>query len=99
VIAVATALFGGLNSLLSRSLQSANKAWVDLASNAIWALAVLAGGCLLIPNHKGTGLVIAQGIAALVLGVWQAIVVHRLLFETNTRAAGTPMDLAVLADQ
>jgi len=99
VIAVATALFGGLNSLLSRSLQSANKAWVDLASNAIWALAVLAGGCLLIPNHKGTGLVIAQGIAALVLGVWQAIVVHRLLFETNTRAAGSPMDLAVLADQ
>jgi O-antigen/teichoic acid export membrane protein len=69
------------NNLLSRAMQSAGKAWIDLASNGLWALVVAAGSWPLIHYYKGLGLVTVHTFAAVGLLIWQWFVVRRLLAE------------------
>ncbi len=71
-------LFISINNLLSRAMQSAGRAWIDLASNAVWAATVFAGSCLLVPRQRGLGSVAAHTIAALALALWQLLIIGRL---------------------
>jgi O-antigen/teichoic acid export membrane protein len=71
-----------INTLLSRAMQSAGRAWIDLSSNGIWAGIVVLGSCWLIPACKGSGAVAAHVIAAIALVFWQWFVVRRM-FKNN----------------
>jgi O-antigen/teichoic acid export membrane protein len=90
---IAGSLFIGLNSLMSRSMQSANRAWLDLASNGIWAIAVIVGSWTLVWRYQGMGLVVAHGVAALVLGVWQCFTVKKLLLEAKESGTSQILEL------
>jgi O-antigen/teichoic acid export membrane protein len=83
-VSMIAGVFIAVNNLLSRAMQSAGRAWTDLTSNALWAASVLAGSCLLVHAHKGLGLVIAHGTAALALAIWQWFLVRRLLLKAGT---------------
>jgi len=67
-----------INNLLSRAMQSAGRAWIDLSSNGIWAAIVVLGSCVLIPPYKGSGAVAAHVIAAFALVFWQSFLVRRI---------------------
>src|SRR5208283_791091 len=53
VLAMIAGVFMAINSLFSRAMQSAGKAWIDLASNGLWALVIFAGSWPLIHLYKG----------------------------------------------
>ncbi|MGC9944338.1 MAG: oligosaccharide flippase family protein [Verrucomicrobiota bacterium] len=72
-------VFVALNNLFSRATQSAGRAWIDFTSNGLWAFVIVAGSWPLVHYFKGLGLVAAQAIAAVMLLVWQWVVVRRLL--------------------
>jgi O-antigen/teichoic acid export membrane protein len=71
--------FIAVNHLLSRAMQSAGQAWLDLAANGLWAVAVLTGSWLLVRDYRALGLVAAHALAALALALWQWLIAHRLL--------------------
>lgn len=79
ILTMICGLFITLNNLLSRAMQSAGRAWIDLTSNALWALVIVAGSWPLVHFHKGFGLVAAHTLAAIALMIWQWLVVRRLL--------------------
>lgn len=68
-----------INNLLSRTMQSAGRAWIDLSSYLLWAVVIVAGSVLFIPHHKGLGLVATNTFAALLLAGWQWLITSRLL--------------------
>lgn len=86
ILAMSCGLFIAINNLFSRALQSAGKAWLDLASNGLWTVLILAGSWPLIHFYKGLGLVLAHILAAIALVIWQWLVVHRLLATTTAVA-------------
>jgi O-antigen/teichoic acid export membrane protein len=86
ILTMICGLFIAFNNLFSRAMQSAGKAWIDLTSNGVWALMVVAGSWLLVHRYKGLGLVMAHTVAAITLMVWQWLVVRRFL---KDRGAGT----------
>ncbi len=79
IVTMISGLFIAFNNLFSRAMQSAGKAWVDLTSNGLWAVAVLAGSWPLVFYYKGLGLVSAHTLAAVVLMIWQWVMVRKLL--------------------
>lgn len=79
IVSIICAIVTTINNLLSRAMQSAGRAWIDLTSYGIWAVIIVLGSCLLVPAHKGIGLVSTQVAAAVVLLIWQWLVVSRLL--------------------
>jgi O-antigen/teichoic acid export membrane protein len=79
IVTMISGLFIAFNNLFSRAMQSAGKAWVDLTSNGLWALVVVAGSWPLVHCSKGLGLVVAHAVAAVALMIWQWVVVRRLL--------------------
>jgi O-antigen/teichoic acid export membrane protein len=87
VLTMICGLFITLNNLFSRAMQSAGKAWIDLASNGLWALVVLAGCWPLVHSYQGLGLVGAHTLAALALLIWQWLFVRRLLQNACQRTA------------
>jgi O-antigen/teichoic acid export membrane protein len=79
VVSMTCAVVTAINNLLSRTMQSAGRAWIDLTSNGLWALMIILGSVLLIHAYKGIGLVSTQVFAAVVQVFWQWLVVSRLL--------------------
>lgn len=79
VLTMIAGVFIAINNLFSRAMQSAGRAWIDLTSNGLWAMVVLAGSWPLIHFYKGLGLVIIHTVAALALVLWQWIIISRLL--------------------
>jgi len=79
ILTMILGLFVAFNNLFSRAMQSAGRAWIDLTSNALWALVILAGSWPLVHFYKGFGLVGAHTLAAIALMIWQWLVVRRLL--------------------
>ncbi len=79
IVTMTCGLFLALNSLFSRAMQSAGRAWIDLSSNGLWALVVLGASWPLVHFYKGLGLVTAHTLAAVALMAWQWLVVRRLL--------------------
>jgi O-antigen/teichoic acid export membrane protein len=77
-------VFLALNNLLSRTLQSTGKAWWDLASNGLWAAAVLSLSWWFVPQHRGNGLIAAHTLAAVALLAWQLVLVQYLLRRATT---------------
>jgi O-antigen/teichoic acid export membrane protein len=78
IVSMLASVFIAINNLLSRTMQSAGRAWIDLTSNGLWALAVVAGSWPLIHYYKGLGNVTAHAIAAVVLIFWQWLIVLRV---------------------
>lgn len=79
VLTLATTAIAATNNLLSRSMQSAGRAWLDLGFSGIWAVALVLASFWLIPRHGAMGVAIAQAFAAVVLGLWQWHVLRRIL--------------------
>ncbi len=68
-----------INELLSRTMQSAGRAWTVLTSNGFWALLMVLGSIWLIPPYKGLGVVVTQTAAGVGLLIWQWVVVRKVL--------------------
>ena len=83
VLTMLASVFVAINNLFSRAMQSAGRAWIDLTSNGLWALVVLAGSWPLIHFYKGLGLVAIHTFAALALVLWQWLIISRLLTRGN----------------
>jgi O-antigen/teichoic acid export membrane protein len=79
VLTLATTAIAATNNLLSKSMQSAGRAWLDLGFSGIWAVALVVASFWLIPRHGAMGVAIAQAFAAGVLGLWQWQVLRRIL--------------------
>lgn len=79
VLTLLTTALAAVNNLLSRSMQAAGRAWLDLGFSAIWAAALVVASMLLIPRHGAMGVAIAQAFAAGILGAWQWQVLRRVL--------------------
>jgi O-antigen/teichoic acid export membrane protein len=80
-VLVITLLSTGLtavNNLLSKSLQSAGRAWTDCFFSAIWATALVLASLVSIPPWAAMGVVFSQAVAALVLAICQWQTVRRL---------------------
>ena len=83
--------FTALNNLFSRAMQSAGKAWVDLTSNGLWALVIVAGSWPLVHHYQGLGLVAVHTLAALALIIWQWAIIRRFLrLASQTAVPPTP---------
>jgi O-antigen/teichoic acid export membrane protein len=72
-----------INNPLSKSMQSAGKAWLDLAFSGLWAVVLLSSCALLVPRDLALGIAIAQFLAAAVLAGWQWWFVRRTLAESS----------------
>jgi O-antigen/teichoic acid export membrane protein len=92
VLTLATTSVAAINNLLSRSMQSAGRAWLDLGFSAVWAMALVGASVLLIPGHGAVGVAIAQALAAGVLGVWQWRVLRRVLGFKSTAGSCAPCE-------
>jgi O-antigen/teichoic acid export membrane protein len=84
-ITMLAGVFISVNNLLSRSMQSAGRAWTDLTSNFMWAASVLVASWFLVHSYKGLGLVVAHTLAALALMAWQWFLVRRLLMTASAQ--------------
>ena len=76
-------IFIALNNLFSRAMQSAGRAWIDLTSNGLWAVVVVAGCWPLVHHYQGLGLVAAHSLASVALVIWQWLIVRRFIRTTN----------------
>jgi len=83
VVSMVCAVVTAINNLLSRTMQSAGQAWIDLTANGLWALIIVLGSVLLIHPYKGIGLVSTQVMAALAIVLWQWLMVSRVLKNTG----------------
>ncbi len=72
-----------VNNLLSRSMQSSGRAWMDFSFNALWAVVLVATSMLLIPNYMAMGISIAHALAAVALGIWQWLLIRRFVLKAN----------------
>lgn len=79
VLTLGTTAIAALNNLLSRSMQSAGRAWLDLGFSGVWSAALVGVSLVLIPRYGALGVVVAQAAAAGVLGIWQWQVLRRML--------------------
>jgi O-antigen/teichoic acid export membrane protein len=80
VVLVLTLIMTVINAathLLSKSMQSANRPWLDLAFSGAWAIALLAGSFVLIPRHGAEGAAIAQIIAVVLQAMLQWFLMRR----------------------
>jgi O-antigen/teichoic acid export membrane protein len=77
------AVFNAFNGLLSRAMQSAGRAWIDMFSSTVWAVVVLIISWLLVERYKGAGFVAAQAGAALAWAFWQWVFLQRMLLRAG----------------
>jgi O-antigen/teichoic acid export membrane protein len=83
ILTMIAGVFIAINNLFSRAMQSAGKAWIDLASNGLWGLVIVAASRPLVHHSKGFGLVAAHTLAAFALILWQWVVLRRFLMRSN----------------
>ena len=72
-----------VNNLLSRSMQSSGRAWIDFMFNALWAVVLVASCWILIPLYKGMGFALGLAIASIALGIWQWLLIRRFVLKAN----------------
>jgi O-antigen/teichoic acid export membrane protein len=84
VLTMIAGVFIAMNNLFSRAMQSAGKAWIELASNGLYALVVMLASWPLIHLYKGLGNVAAYTLAAIALLLWQWLIVRRILRQGST---------------
>ena len=72
-----TAVPMAFNNALGATLAAAGKMWPGFAFNALWAVAVIVQGSILIPISGALGLTIAIGTSYLLHAVWQTVYVYR----------------------
>jgi O-antigen/teichoic acid export membrane protein len=98
-LAMMAAFFNAFNGLFSRAMQAAGKAWMDLSSNAVWAGVALGASWLLIGRYHGAGFAAAHALAALAWGLWQWVLVNRVLMTLRGNIPGeTKAALATSAE-
>jgi O-antigen/teichoic acid export membrane protein len=68
-----------VNNLLSRSMQSAGRAWLDLGFSAVWATVLISCCYVAVPIYGALGIAIGQLLAAAALAFWQWHLVRRTL--------------------
>ncbi len=72
VLAVST-IFAALNTVIGQAIASKGRMWIGLSFNALWAIALLASGLILIRQGYGAiGLALANLIAYLLHSLWQS---------------------------
>jgi O-antigen/teichoic acid export membrane protein len=89
ILTMFAGVFIAINNLFSRAMQSAGKAWIELASNGLFAVVVVAASWPLIHAYKGLGNVGANTLAAMALLVWQWLIVRRILSQGSSEPTGT----------
>jgi len=87
LLTMVAGVFIAINNLFSRAMQSAGRAWTDLASNGLWAGVIVVGSWPLVHLYKGIGLIATHTLAAIALVIWQWIIVRRLLAKDNVTVA------------
>lgn len=99
MLTMACGVFITLNNLLSRAMQSAGRAWIDFASNGLWAVVVVAGSWPLVHIYKGFGLVLAHTLAAIALVLWQWLIIRILLPESTEQKSRDGMQVEIKSNQ
>jgi len=79
ILTMTCGMFVAINNLFSRAMQSAGRAWIDLASNGLWAMVVVTTSWPLVHYYKGLGQVATHTLAAIALVIWQWMFIRRLL--------------------
>jgi O-antigen/teichoic acid export membrane protein len=79
VLTLVNTVLIAVSNPLSKSMQSAGKAWWDLGFSALWASVLLGGSVVLIPRHLALGGAISQLLAATAITVSQWYFLHRVL--------------------
>ncbi|HLH56778.1 MAG TPA: oligosaccharide flippase family protein [Verrucomicrobiae bacterium] len=84
VLTLCTTSLTAINNLLSKSMQSAGRAWLDLGFSGIWAAVLICASLIFIPRQGAMGVAIAQAFAAASLGLWQWRVLRRVIGSGNS---------------
>ena len=89
IVTMICGMLVAVSNLFSRAMQSAGKAWIELASNGLYSLVVVAASWPLIHLYKGLGNVAAYTFGAIALLVWQWLIVRRILRQGSSEPTGT----------
>jgi hypothetical protein len=63
---------------MSKSMQSAGKAWLELGFCALWAMALLGTSIVFIPRYLAMGVAISQLVSVTAITAWQWRFINRL---------------------
>src|SRR5262249_30345970 len=71
LLTMLTTILAAISNPLSKSMQSAGRAWIDMMFSTVWAVVVIGASVVLIPRFLGLGVALSQFAAAAVLTCWQ----------------------------
>jgi O-antigen/teichoic acid export membrane protein len=89
LLTLLTTVVNAVTYLLSKSMQSAGRAWLDLSLTGIWALVLLASSFILIPRSGAVGVAMSQLIAIAANAICQWYLFRRLLLPNDLSALRT----------
>jgi O-antigen/teichoic acid export membrane protein len=78
MLTLCSTVLTAMSNPMSKSMQSAGKAWLELGFCALWAMALLGTSIVFIPRYLAMGVAISQLVSVTAITAWQWWFINRL---------------------